>query len=186
MISGSILAKAGALSLLAVLGVPSAHAATVTLDFGAPVTAPLSLDPDSPGIVSGNCTAGAAPCLGVNPSGAAVLSAKAPATTFSILSFWFQLLGKKNDLIVTTSKGTATLLERIYGHNDGGQTIDLSGDDLFKDITFVSFLTDKGNARVDDITVSHDDVAPVPLPAAGLMLSGALGGLAFLRRRKTA
>ena len=50
----------------------------------------------------------------------------------------------------------------------------------------MSFLTDKGNARVDDITVSHDDVAPVPLPAAGLMLSGALGGLAFLRRRKTA
>lgn len=29
-------------------------------------------------------------------------------------------------------------------------------------------------------------VAPVPVPAAGLMLLGALGGLAFLRRRKAA
>jgi hypothetical protein len=29
-------------------------------------------------------------------------------------------------------------------------------------------------------------VAPVPVPAAGLLLAGALGGLAALRRRKAA
>lgn len=38
---------------------------------------------------------------------------------------------------------------------------------------------------LDDFKLSAITVAPVPVPAAGLLLVGALGGLAALRRRKT-
>jgi hypothetical protein len=54
---------------------------------------------------------------------------------------------------------------------------------------FVYLFLDDGGANNDD---NHDDlvvrvdVAPVPLPAGGLLLIGALGGLAALRRRKKA
>ena len=33
--------------------------------------------------------------------------------------------------------------------------------------------------------VAYGNLAPIPLPAGGLLLVGALGGLAALRRRKT-
>ncbi|MFX0547399.1 VPLPA-CTERM sorting domain-containing protein [Roseovarius sp. S1116L3] len=54
---------------------------------------------------------------------------------------------------------------------------------------FVYLFLDDGGAGNDD---NHDDlvvrvdVAPVPLPAAGILLFGALGGLAAMRRRKKA
>ena len=45
--------------------------------------------------------------------------------------------------------------------------------------------TGNGNIRVDDLGLTYDDpMAPVPVPAAGLMLLTALGGAAALRRRK--
>lgn len=37
----------------------------------------------------------------------------------------------------------------------------------------------------DDFTLKYANVAPVPLPAAGFLLVGALGGIAALRRRKS-
>lgn len=55
---------------------------------------------------------------------------------------------------------------------------------LFKDVSEVFFRTaNKGSARVDDIVA---DTAPIPVPAAGFLLIGALGGLAALRRRRRA
>ena len=89
-----------------------------------------------------------------------------------------------DDLIVTTSNGTLTLLESVYGFNDDGQVIDVSGNALFQNITSLSFLTNTGNARVDDIVVDVPDVAPVPLPASAALLLAGMGGLAALRRRK--
>ncbi len=38
----------------------------------------------------------------------------------------------------------------------------------------------------DDFTLQSADVAPVPLPAAGLLLAAGLGGLAALRRKRKA
>ena len=175
---------ASVVSAFALFSAPETQAATVTLDFNSPVSAPLTLDPDSPGIVNGNCRDNASrPCLGVNSQGPATLSIEA-GETFSVSSFWFQLLGNMDDLIVTTSNGTLTLLESVYGFNDDGQVIDVSGNALFQNITSLSFLTNTGNARVDDIVVDVPDVAPVPLPASAALLLAGMGGLAALRRRK--
>lgn len=171
-------------AVMLALGAFGASAATMTVDFDSPVAAPLNLVPDSPGIVGGNCADDEAPCLGVNSNGEAVLSIAAPET-FSLASFWFQLLGNDDDLTVTTDKGSLTLAENDYGFNNGGQVIDLSTNAIFTDIAYVSFLTNEGNARIDDITVSYDDppIGAVPLPAAGWLLIAGLGGLAAMRRR---
>lgn len=176
---------ASLVSAFALFSAPETQAATVTLDFNSPVPAPLTLDPDSPGIINGRCagSASGAPCLGVNSVGEATLAIEA-GETFSVSSFWFQLLGNMDDLIVTTSNGTLTLLESVYGFNDGGQVIDVSGNALFQNITSLSFLTNTGNARVDDIVVDIPNVAPIPLPASAVLLLAGMGGLTALRRRK--
>ena len=161
------------------LAVAPASAATVTLDFESPVPAPLTLHADTPGIMDGNCAD--RPCLAVNKVGAAVLSITAPLT-FTVTSFWFHLQGKKDDMIVTTDKGSISLTEALYPHNNGGQILDVSLNSIFQDITSLSFLMTHGTGRVDDIAVNYP--APVPLPATGLMLMGALGGIAALRRKK--
>lgn len=172
-----------AVSAFAILGAPETHAAT--LDFDSPVPAPLILDPDSPGIVGGPCADGQ--CLGVNTQGAASLTVET-GYTFSISSFWFQLLGNMDDLLVTTNKGSVLLTEAVYGHNNGGQTF-IASDGIFKDITLLSFIMQTGgqgqagNGRVDDIEV---DVAPIPLPASAVLLLAGLGGLAAVRRKKKA
>ena len=187
----SKIAAALAVSGAFMFGGMQAQATTVTLDFDSPISAPLSFDPDSPGIVSGNCDSPSGPsCLGVNKVGAAVLTI-ASGMTFSISEFWFKLLGEGDNLIVTTNKGSVTLLESDYEHNSpGGFIFDSSALVAFQDITTLSFIMGgrNGNGRVDDIVVSYggDEPSPVPLPAAGLMLAGAMGGLAALRRRKTA
>lgn len=45
---------------------------------------------------------------------------------------------------------------------------------------------DSVDGAVTQIEVRAGDVAPVPLPASGLLLLGGMGGLSFLRRRKKA
>lgn len=51
------------------------------------------------------------------------------------------------------------------------------------DVTTAEFPT---STSFDGYDVSKVSIAPVPLPAGGLMLLGGLGGLAALRRRKKA
>ncbi len=174
------LLAAAAVPAFVLLGASSAHAATVTLDFDEPVPAPLQLDPDSPGIVNGNCLD--APCLGVNSQDPATLTADA-GYTFSVSSFWFQLLGAQTDLTVTTSAGVTTLMAADYGFSNGGQFIDVSSNALFQNITSLSFLTNIGTARVDDLVL---DVQPIPLPASAVLLLAGIGGIAVFRRRKLA
>ena len=57
--------------------------------------------------------------------------------------------------------------------------------DLFTNVTFVTFATtDGGTLRIDDIELQH--MTPVPLPASGLLLLGAVGALAMRCRKTTA
>lgn len=174
---------ASAASVTALSLASAAQAATVTLGFDEPVPAPLSLDPDSPGIVNGNCLED--PCLGVNSESEATLTTT-DSSTFSVSSFWFELLGAPTDLIVTTSAGQTTLDSDTYGFNDGGQFINVGGNALFQNITSLSFLTSFGNARIDDLVITTEEVNAIPLPATGLLLLGAMGGIAALRRRRAA
>lgn len=51
---------------------------------------------------------------------------------------------------------------------------------------FFTVLSSNDNYGFADGALAGIGIAPVPVPAAGLMLLGALGGLAALRRRKTA
>jgi hypothetical protein len=61
----------------------------------------------------------------------------------------------------------------------------LSENPIFQNITSLAFLTNKGNARVDDLTVTPVPApSPIPLPAPALMLLAGMGGLAFVRRRR--
>lgn len=76
--------------------------------------------------------------------------------------------------------------------NDGGASRDVStysiGYKLFNNNTsaYVYFDDIAATDRDFDDLVMRIDVAPVPVPAAGFLLLGALGGLAALRRRKAA
>jgi hypothetical protein len=183
-----------AMALSAAMFAGSTHAATipVVLDFESSVVSPFTLTDQAPPVGPGNCRDGS--CIKVNKNGTDTLAIDAPLT-FSISSFWFQLLGKGDDLLVTTDKGVFTLLESVFDHNNG-HTADASSLSVaefaaLQGITYISFVMGtNGSGRVDDINLSYDDgreePSPVPLPAAGLMLAGALGGLSALRRRKTA
>ena len=47
-------------------------------------------------------------------------------------------------------------------------------------------LANSVDGAITQLEVRADDIAPVPLPASGLLLLGGFGGLTFLRRRKKA
>lgn len=115
-------------------------------------------------------------------------------------------LGTFTNYILTTVTGVAT---GVVDFNQGYRVTFLNG--FFDGLTEAQFTTigqtyetcinpnngrpkpnctpgwvDSGNAqaRIDNIVTA--DVAPVPVPASGLLLAGALAGFAALRRRKAA
>lgn len=177
--------RAAAFALIAatVGGATVANSATVTFDFESALPAPFTLLDSAPFVGPGNCLAGE--CIKVNKNGEDVLSI-APPLTFSVTSFWFQLLGRGDDMLIETSKGSLTLLESVFDHNFGF-TFNATTSAIFDGITYVSFImATEGNGRVDDLTVSYDPPSIVPLPAGGLLLIGGLGALFAMRRRKVA
>lgn len=135
-------------------------------------------------IVSGKCTSPSGPSCGAfNDNDVSMLTA-IDGGTFTISSLWFQLVGRgqNNTLHLRSDLGSALNLSvSDWGRNDGGQVIDLASISGFSGMTWLQiFATGRGNARIDNLSV-----APVPVPAAGLMLLAALGGLALLRGRRT-
>lgn len=171
------------------------HNATITFDDDPWVSAPFTLDlaTQAPGVVpDGKCASGK--CLKVNSNGGGELTIEA-GLEFSISEFWFLLVGNNNFLNVQTSKSAPNVVQLKtpdYKHNQGyvytpGVSAPLN-EDAFKNITWISFITDGSNtALVDNIKLTWDDeVAPVPLPAAGFLMLGGLAALGLARRRKAA
>ena len=81
-------------------------------------------------------------------------------------------------LTITTNLGGLLVL----GMSLSDTVIDLTSLFGFSDVTSITFTSTGGNVRFDDLGIP----SAVPLPAAGLLLLGALGGLTVMRKRKTA
>lgn len=175
-------------------------AGAATLDFtdaqpqGGGIYSEDGLSFDDIRIVNGNCDASSgAGCGAFNDHEISVLT-KVGGGEFTVTSFWYQLLGLgiggrfpvTNTFTVSSNLGgILSFAANVVGHNDGGHVVDLSLQTLFQNVTWLTFRTYRGgNVRLDDLAIAEP--SPVPLPAAGLLLLAGLGGLATLRRRKTA
>lgn len=145
-------------------------------------------------IVNGNCNAlSGKGCGAFNKNEKSVLT-KVGGGTFSLTSFWYELLGLggggKKDFVSNTftvksdNGGVLNFMAGLVGHNNGGHRVDLTALALFQNVSSLTFSTNGGgNVRLDDLAISEP--SPVPVPAAGLMLLAGIGGLASLRKRKT-
>lgn len=163
--------------------------------------------------VGGNCpvpVAAEKPCLAEVKQGEITTMERVGGGSFDLLGVDFLLVGSGNNdgsFLITAG---STVLEIMFGdllgsfatyaltHVDGTDTGSVTFNEgyrltfagLFDDITSVSFSTTttakKGDAqaRMDNVVVSVPSA--VPLPAAGWLMLAGLGGIAALRRRKTA
>lgn len=141
-------------------------------------------------IVNGNCdSASGRPCGALNDNETSTLT-QVGGGTFTLSSFWYQLLGNGNPNTLTVMSdlgGLLTFASDVVGHNDDGHTVDLTGLALFQNISSLTFsTTDGGNVRIDDLVLAGTGPSEVPLPAGGLLLLGGLGALAAFRPRKQA
>jgi hypothetical protein len=93
-----------------------------------------------------------------------------------------------DDLRLTFDGGTGT-----YGPGEANSTINLGGVvSKFLTVTAYGEFGQDGcifcrdpELKYDKFTVASIDVSPVPIPAAGFLLIGAIGGLVALRRHKS-
>lgn len=145
-------------------------------------------------------------CLIEKKQGVVTTLTRTTGGAFTLDDFYFLLTGKgkggNNSITVTGSNGaTSTFsLGAVFANvslehggaagalvkNNGYVASFLTAPyDLFQNVTSVTWTAAKhAQIRLDNIGV-HYDTPAVPLPAGGLLLIGALGGLAVLRRRKS-
>lgn len=133
-------------------------------------------------IQNGNCPFDDSPCILLNP-GETVMISLAGDAEFDLTSFAYTMQGQAT--MEATSDTGGLFTDPNGGGNSGDLLADLSLLDDFMDITKVTFdnSADRGSMRIGSFLGMGPDVAPVPLPAAGLMLLTALGGAAALRRK---
>lgn len=135
------------------------------------------------------------------------------ASTFYALGLGGSLLVSFSQIMGNIMPGTVSVFEvtfnRMVGHDEAADVfaIDADGNESllgritnavggnsvlasmpFRQLRLVDVTREQfpNTTSFDGYDVAQISVAPVPLPAAGLMLLGGLGGLAALRRRKKA
>ena len=142
---------------------------------------------------NGNCGyLGGGTCLAFNTNETTTMTTYDPAGgIFNLNSLSFVLVGNTAELSVFNTSITATGVLIIsfdvgdaFGaatiNNNTAYTYDFNGSaDGVTSILFDN--TGRGNVRIGSIDA---DLAAIPVPAAGFLLVGALGGLAALRRRR--
>ena len=65
--------------------------------------------------------------------------------------------------------------------------VNLASLGTFDNVSTITFTANLGNVRIDDLDFGGgNEPAPIPLPAGGVLLAGALGLFGLLRRRKAA
>lgn len=100
----------------------------------------------------------------------------------NLVNFTLGLLDANDDFEIAFNGGSFT-------HYNPGQSNPIAGQNNVTSFSIRASgtsLAQDGLLGNDDFTLKSANVAPVPLPAGGLLLLGAMGGLAALRRRKAA
>jgi hypothetical protein len=98
---------------------------------------------------------------------------------FDVMSFTFRSPGSGGDLTIASNvAGSSQTISESLSGNDM-QQIGFPND-YNGILTFSWTNLENGSGRVDNLSLT---IAPVPLPAAGLLLLAAIGGLSLMRRR---
>ena len=133
--------------------------------------------------------------LGLTTSGGTLDGGTFTRTTFSLIpvpSLTNHLSGTFEDSEISFT-GTGTLIEVLFsslsgddaGLYDAGLVL-MSFEMFGLNLGFVTEALDgTGSTIVAGGTLTFTEVQAIPLPATGLLLLGALGGLALVRRRRT-
>jgi len=113
------------------------------------------------------------------------------------LSFWFSPRALRNEQSTAETNGIRYSIANLTGTIEGPGGAAGTSVGVWTEITGLFTVLQAGNYDLDFAAIGSSDSyggfidnvsvapAPVPLPAAGLLLIGAIGGLAALRRRRT-
>lgn len=87
--------------------------------------------------------------------------------------------------IAWNATSTSFLASEVVGSNGGYHFGDAMDIGIYTTALTFTVDADNDNQGYADYALAAVDVAPIPLPAGGLLLLGALGGLSLARRRKS-
>lgn len=147
---------------------------------------------------NGNCGyLGGGSCLAFNTGETTTMTTSPVGGMFDLVSLTFVLVGQTAELSVMNFSvdpaGSLLVNFDVGGTNIPGTTIQHNTAYTYyfngsaNGLTEILFdNTGTGNVRLGNIVANVVPPATIPVPAAGFLLFGALGGLAALRRRRKA